>query len=47
MVGLRGSGLLAASPGKEQGELAASAASGPLGGGADSCAAARVSQRAV
>ena len=49
MVGLRGSGLLAASLGEEQAELEASAASGPgpLGSGADSSVAARVSQRVV
>lgn len=48
-VGLRGSGLLAASLGEEQAELEASAASGPgpLGSGADSSVAARVSQRVV
>lgn len=47
MAGLRGSGLLAASPGEEQAEPAASAASGPLGSGADRSAAARLSHRVV
>ena len=47
MVGLSGSGLLAASLGEAQASLVASAASGPLGSGVDRSAAARLSHRVV